>query len=95
MKIVYLASARDDLVWMRRYYVEVFPEGTSKAKNQFRATESLLGLNPEIGHPTEWDSVREFSMPNIPFSVIYRIRKGRIEVLRIWDERRSRNQDIV
>lgn len=95
MKIVYLASARDDFVWMRRYYVEVFPEGASKARNQFRATESLLRLNPEIGHPTERDSVREFAMPNIPFSVIYRIRERRIEALRIWDERRRRNQDIV
>ena len=95
MKIVYLASARDDLVWMRRYYVEIFPEGASKAQKQFRATENILGSNPEIGHPTEWDRVREFSIPNIPFSVIYRIKEGRVEVLRIWDERRSRNQDIV
>ena len=80
---------------MRRYYVEVFPEGASRARNQFRAPESFLSLNPEIDHPTEWDSVREFPMPNIPFSVIYRIWERRIEVLRIWDERRRRNQDIV
>jgi plasmid stabilization system protein ParE len=95
VKVVYLASARDDLVWMHRYYVDVFPEGASKARKQFRATENILGSNPEIGHPTEWDSVREFSIPNIPFSVIYRIKEGRIEVLRIWDERRNRDQDIV
>lgn len=95
MEIVYLASARDDLVWMCRYYVEVFPEDASKAGKPFRAAETVLRLNPEIGHLTEWDRVREFSIPNIPFSVIYRIKEGRIEVLRIWDERRSRNQDIV
>lgn len=53
MKVVCLASARDDLVRMRRYCVEVFPEGASRARNQFRATESLLRFNPEIGHPTE------------------------------------------
>jgi hypothetical protein len=28
MKIVYLPSARDDLVWMRSYYKRVFPEGS-------------------------------------------------------------------
>ena len=60
-----------------------------------KTVENILGSNPEIGHPTEWDRVREFSIPNIPFSVIYRIKEGRIEVLRLWDERRNRDQDIV
>jgi plasmid stabilization system protein ParE len=95
MKIVYLASARDDLLWIRRYFVQIFPEGSIKAQTQFRAIEKLLRGNPQIGHPTEWEQVREFSIPNIPFSLIYRLRQGRTEVLRVWDERSDRTSHIL
>lgn len=87
MKIVYLTSAIDDLVWMRDYYTQIFPAGAAKAQTQFRAIENLLCDNPKIGCATEWKQVREFSIPNIPFSLIYRLMPGRIEVLRVWDER--------
>lgn len=89
MHIVYLESAADDLVWMRHYYEKVCPEGRIKAQKQFHATELLLSATPYIGHPTHRKGVREFSIPKIPFSYIYRIQQDRIEVLRIWDERQE------
>ena len=87
MEIVYLESARDDLLWFRRYYEQVFPVGSNKAQSQFRAVERLLKEHPLVGHETHRDDVREFSIPNIPFSVIYRPPPHSIEVLRVWDER--------
>jgi len=90
MKLVYLESARDDLLWLRHYYESVFPEGRAKAKKQFRSIESLLLSNPFIGHETHREDVREFSIPKTPFSYIYRIQHQQIEILRIWDERRER-----
>ena len=87
MEIVYLESARDDLLWFRRYYEEIFPTGIHNAQNQFRAVEKLLIEHPLIGHETHRADVLEFSIPKIPFSVIYRVQPDRIEVLRIWDER--------
>ena len=91
MKIVYLASARDDLIWLRRYYEEVFPEGYSKAQAQYRANKQLLRENPFIGHKTHHEGVRELSIHRTPFSIIYRVGTDQIEILRIWDERRHRN----
>ena len=49
--------------------------------------EKLLQEHPLVGHETHRDDVREFSLANIPFSVIYRPQPHRIEVLRMWDER--------
>ncbi len=90
MHIVYLESTVNDLTWMRHYYETVFPEGLKKAQQQFHATEALLTDNPFIGHPTHRKGVREFSIPQTPFSYIYRIQPNRIEVLRVWDERQDR-----
>ncbi len=89
MNIVYLESARDDLLWMRQYYESVFPEGRSRAQKQFHTVENLLLANPFIGHETHRKNVREFSIPKTPFSFIYRVRPERIEILRVWDERQD------
>lgn len=87
MEIVYLESARDDLLWFRHYYEEVFTAGSERAKKQFVAVEILLKENPLIGQEVHRSDVREFSIPKIPFSYIYRVQPQRIEVLRVWDER--------
>ncbi len=90
MKILYLESARDDLVWMRHYYEAVFPQGQKNAQQQFHAVETTLLANPFIGNTTHRKNVREFSVPKTPFSFIYRSFSDRVEVLRIWDERQDR-----
>lgn len=90
MKIVYLPSCRDDLLWMRKYYEQVFPDGQAKAKAQFQNIKNTLLKNPYIGHLTDIDSVREMVIPKVPFSFIYRIKGEQIQVLRIWDERQGR-----
>ena len=90
MELVYLKSARDDLIWMRHYYEAIFPEGRVKAQNQFRSVEKLLLANPFIGHETHREDVREFSIPNTPFSFIYRATNTQLQILRVWDERGDR-----
>lgn len=90
MQLLYLESARDDLLWMRHYYETVFPEGLVRAQKQFHAIEGLLLSSPFIGHATHHKDVREFSVSKTPFSFIYRPFPDRIEVLRVWDERQDR-----
>ena len=94
MRIVYLESTSDDLVWLRRYYEQVFPAGLGKAQKQFHTTETLLSGNPYIGHRSYRKGVREFSIPNTPFSYIYRIKNNQIENLRIWDERQDQANNV-
>ena len=90
MKIVYLDGARADIVWMRRYYTRVFPEGYKRARRHFKATESLLAQNPRAGHKTEFVEVFELAIARTPFSLIYFVTHDQIEVLRVWDARADR-----
>ena len=93
MKIVYLPSARDDLAWMRTYYTRVFPEGSARARAHFRSGERMLAGNPELGRTTDVATVRELQVARTPFSIIYRVNSGRIEVLRVlgWPGRAERS----
>lgn len=90
MKLIYLDSAVEDLVWFRHYYESVFSAGSENARKQILLTETLIIANPKFGHPTHRKDIREFSIPKIPFSFIYRCKPGVIEIIRVWDERQDR-----
>ena len=93
MKLVFLPSTRADLAWMRSYYTRVFPEGARRAAVQYARTRNLLRQNPLIGHVVEdIEDIREYSIPRMPFSFIYRVVEDRIEILRVWDQRGDRSR---
>ena len=77
-----------DVVWMRRYYSSVFPQGERRARQQLKAIELLIMENPNIGKQS--GDAREFPIVRTPFSIIYRVNGDVIEIVRIWDQRRSR-----
>ena len=63
MKIAYLPSARDDLVWMRTYCTRVFPEGSARARVHFRSAERLLARQ----FPRRWARARRTREAKIEF----------------------------
>lgn len=87
MRIVFLPSASPSLVWYRRYYAHVFPEGARRASAQFAAMKKLLSENPFAGRPLERRGLRLLPMPRTPFCVIYRVRDNHIEIMAVHDER--------
>jgi plasmid stabilization system protein ParE len=86
MKIAFLPKAQRDLVWFRRYYERVFPEGAKGAQSQYKRTLAILRSNPDIGHPSE-EGKRTLVVLRTPFSFEYRIANDRIEILRVRDGR--------
>ena len=90
MRIVYLDSTKDDLQWIKHYYTNIFPRGSSTAISQFHAIEKLLLANPFMGQETSQPDVYEYSIPRTPFSYIYKVTPKYIAILRVWDERQSR-----
>jgi plasmid stabilization system protein ParE len=90
VRLVLLPAAVHDLAWVKSYYDRVFPEGAARARPRLRAGFRLIRENPHVGHPTGHAGIREFPLPRMPFSVIYRIGETRIEILRVWDQRADR-----
>jgi toxin ParE1/3/4 len=87
MKVVFLASARRDLDWFKRYYDQIFPDGARQAAAHYKAAKAALSRHPEIGRQSDIDGLREFAIPRTPFSFVYVVRNERIEVLRLLDGR--------
>lgn len=90
MRIVFLESAIQDVQWFRYYYRSVFPEGSAKARAQLKAIQVTLAANPYAGHPNDArNTLREFSIPRTPFTLVYRVTPTQIEILRLWDTRQG------
>ena len=88
MKIIYLESTQDDFLWFETYYLDIFPAGRTKAKQQFLATQSLLKDNPYVGIATGEGKARKLKISKTPFSYIYRVKDQHIEILRVLDDRK-------
>ena len=65
----------------------VFPEGARGAERAYKHALASLKDNPEIGHRTEDEGYRALPVVRTPFSFVYRIANGRIEVVRVRDGR--------
>jgi addiction module RelE/StbE family toxin len=90
MKVVFLESAAQDLMWFRHYYRAIFPGGGPKAGEHFKAAIRTVSANPFADHPNDtWSDVRELTIPRTPFVLIYRVTDTQIEILRLWDARRG------
>lgn len=90
MKIVFLESAAQDIQWFRYYDQSIFPEGSAKARDRLKAIQTTLAANPYIGQPSDTvKTVRAFSIPRTPFTLIYRVTASQIEVFRLWDTRQG------
>jgi toxin ParE1/3/4 len=87
MRLVFLPQSAQSLTWFRKYYEQVFPEGAIKAKTQFNAMKQVLLAHPFIGQQIEGRESRIYHISRTPFSVIYRLREDRIEVLTVFDNR--------
>ena len=96
MKVIYLAQALRDMNWVRKYYSEVFPAGRSNARSQLRKTETLISENPLAGHASEAVvGAREFHISRTPFSLLYRVTKENVEIIRVIDGRSNWDQPIL
>jgi plasmid stabilization system protein ParE len=89
VRVVYLDTALPDIVWWRRYYGRVFPDGRRKAGVRLLRAVASLEANPYLGRPTEEAGVLEFVIARTPFSLLYRIKGDTLEVLRLWDNRQK------
>ena len=90
MKIRLAAAAIRDLRGARNFIADDDETAAATVVRKLEKAVDLIGERPAIGRPTVQQSVREWSVPGLPYLIPYRIRSEMIEVLRIWHTSRKR-----
>jgi len=85
MNLVWSPEAIEDLLSLRAYIAEDDPPAAQRvALHIVRNIELLLSSNPQMGRPGRVPGTRELVIPRTPYIVPYRVRRGRLEILRVY-----------
>jgi tryptophan synthase alpha chain len=87
MKLVYLASANEDLAWFQEYHGRIFHAGSERATRRYVRAVNTLCDHPFMGRQVDETGLRSYSIPHLPFAIIYRVTREHIEIVRVWDQR--------
>ena len=85
-----LVQARIDMRQAVNYLRKENPTAASSLILALQKSLRLIEKNPNIGRPDPEDATREWSIPNWPYVIPYRIKGDNIEILRVWHTRRDR-----
>ena len=84
MEARFLISARNDLAALRDHYRRTLPAEARVGQMHLFEALAAIKRNPEIGLPLPAPSgLRAFRVPFLPFALIYRVKGGRVEFLRL------------
>jgi len=89
LKIFWLKFARLDLHDIRDYISQDNPEAAEKTIISIIDTVETLSTLPEIGKPGRIKNTRELIIPGVPYTIPYRIKGDRIEILRVLHQARK------
>jgi toxin ParE1/3/4 len=85
MNIVWSPQAIADLGALRDYIAQDNKAAAQRmALHIIQNVEQLLLGNPSMGRPGRVVGTRELVVPGTPYIVPYRVRDGRIQVLRVY-----------
>ena len=88
MEVLWLKGAVTDLDEIVAYLAERNPAAAARTAAALHDAASLLGDHPRMGRKGRIPGTRELIVSRLPFVIAYRIRLGRIEVLRVIHGRR-------
>jgi toxin ParE1/3/4 len=93
VRIRLLRRAIRDLDEVYAYIAAGDPRAAAGVAKRLAVSLKLIGERPDIGRPTKWTNVREWSVPDLPYVIPYRVRNGVIDILRIWHTSRNRPEN--
>lgn len=79
--------ARNDLESQLEYIRKENPDIVGRIAAQIKSAAGSLDSFPQLGRDGSVGGTKELVIPKLPFIVVYRIRDGRVEVLRFLHER--------
>ena len=96
MKLYFLETAELGLRWFKRYYFENPQLNKAAALKAFERASELLKANPYLGHRfQDMETVREYTIPNTSFSLLYTIHNDAIWVIDLRDQRGLRSSEAL
>lgn len=83
MQIKWLDDAISDLINLRRYIAQDKPVAARKMAEKIKTDTRILLDYPDAGRPGRVEGTRELVIAGTPYYVPYRVKKQRIEILRV------------
>ena len=83
MEIIWLRRAVNDLAALRRYIGQDNPDAAYRISVRLVDAVARLAQNPAMGRPGRVPGTRELVFPGTPYIVPYRVRGGKLEILRV------------
>lgn len=93
MRIKLSRSAERDLAELRAYIAADNAEAADLVSGRLVKAFLLLRDHPEIGRPSETGTGREWSVPDLPYVIPYKVRSGVLYILRIYHTSRQRPKE--
>jgi len=89
MNLIWSPEAVADLLSLRAYIEEHDLAAAKRmALHIIRNIEELLPDHPHMGRPGRVPGTRELVIPRTPYIVPYRVRRNRVEILRVYHSAR-------
>ncbi len=83
MDIIWLDRARREVVHIREYIARDNPRAARQVARRILEFTEKLRTTPSIGRPGRLYGTRELVVTRTPFIILYRVRDGVIEILRV------------
>ncbi|MBU0480429.1 MAG: type II toxin-antitoxin system RelE/ParE family toxin [Proteobacteria bacterium] len=82
-KLEWTSPAIYDLVSAGEYIAQENPSAAKRMAERVKETVEYLGDHPNLGRPGRLSDTKELVISGTPFIVVYWIRKGAIQILRL------------
>jgi toxin ParE1/3/4 len=81
--VKWLSKALASLAEQLDYIAEDSPSAAARVERDIQNAVSLLAKYPAIGRAGRVAQTRELVVPNTPYVIPYRVRRGEIEIIRV------------
>ena len=89
LRVRWLKRALANLDAEAEYIARDSPAAARRVTIAIQQAVDLLAAYPALGRPGRVDGTRELVIPDTPYIIPYRVREGRIEVLRVFHAARK------
>jgi toxin ParE1/3/4 len=81
--------AHENLIEEARYIAERDPDAADRTLDRIGNAVKMLAQHPGVGRPGRVSGTRELVIAGTPYIIPYRVRGGRIEILRVFHSSRK------